>query len=43
MNPIPKIDVVTDIGDRHIIFDEEIYLDSRKMNHILIESDIIPL
>ena len=43
MNPIPKIDVVTDISDRHIIFDEEIYLDSPKMNHILIESDIVPL
>ena len=43
MNPKPKIDVVTESGERPIIFNEEIYLDYPKMYHFLIESDIVPL
>ena len=43
INPPPKIQLVTEMGERPFIFDEEMYCDRPKMNHILIEADIVPL
>ena len=38
---MPKIEVVNEMGEQHVISNEEMYFDKPKMIHILIDSDIV--